>query len=296
MKEIIHLETEKLRQLQLIELEMLVEVDRICRKNSICYSLDAGTLLGAVRHKGFIPWDDDLDIMFLHKDYERFFEACKTELDTERFFFQDHRTDEGYRWGYGKIRRLNTEYIKNGQEHLKQKTGICIDVFDVENLPDERGQRKRFLLYMFCIRKTLYSALGKRAADKQLLKLWYCFLNLIPLDYVFMLKGYLTKKYDDIETERVQCHMWPLKQYPEGYPRRLFSSFCDLEFEGFQFMAIENYHEYLGHRYGNYMELPPEEQRTGVMEAVKYSLIDITYEQIKKEYEEGRTTSEWMST
>lgn len=77
MNEIINLSEKELRNLQLIELEMLIEVDRICRKNNIKYSLDGGTLLGAIRHKGFIPWDDDLDVMFTHVEYENFIRLAK---------------------------------------------------------------------------------------------------------------------------------------------------------------------------------------------------------------------------
>lgn len=74
------------RQIQLIQLEMLIELDRICKEHHIVYRLIGGTLIGAVRHKGFIPWDPDLDVSMDRKDYNRFFEICKTELDTERFF------------------------------------------------------------------------------------------------------------------------------------------------------------------------------------------------------------------
>ena len=85
---------EMLRSIQLVELEMLKEVDRICKKHKITYAIIAGTLLGAVRHGGFIPWDDDLDVAMLRPEYERFRKVCKTELDTERFYFQDQREEK----------------------------------------------------------------------------------------------------------------------------------------------------------------------------------------------------------
>ena len=94
-----------LEKLQKVELEMLIEIDRICRKNNIKYSIMYGTLLGAVRNGGFIPWDDDCDVVFKRDEYEKFFEACKKDLDTSKFFLQEHRTDPNYLFGYGKLRR-----------------------------------------------------------------------------------------------------------------------------------------------------------------------------------------------
>ena len=103
----IELDPETLRNLQLVELELLVEVDRICRAHDIPYCIIAGTLLGAVRHGGFIPWDDDADVAMLRADYERFRDACKTELDPAKYYFQDHTVTPGFRWGYGKLRRAD---------------------------------------------------------------------------------------------------------------------------------------------------------------------------------------------
>jgi hypothetical protein len=137
----IQLDDKSLRTLQLIELELLQEVDRICRKCGIHYNIIAGTLLGAVRHGGFIPWDDDADVAMLRGEYERFRDACQTELDTERFYFQDHTVTPGYRWGYGKLRRKDTLFVREHQEHMPYEQGVFIDVFPLDAVPDSRAGR-----------------------------------------------------------------------------------------------------------------------------------------------------------
>ena len=161
---------EQFRKMQLTELDMLVEFDRVCRKHNINYVLFGGSLLGAVRHQGYIPWDDDADIGMLREDYNRF-KNYIGELNSEICYFQDHDTDPEYRWGYGKIRRTGSEYVRVGQEHLKCKTGIFVDVFPMDdipmNLPGQLIQNFR----CFVLRKILWSEVGRVNTKARLCRL-----------------------------------------------------------------------------------------------------------------------------
>ena len=137
-------------------LKLLKEIDRICRKYKIKYMIDSGTLLGAVRHQGFIPWDDDADIAMLREEYEKFRKVAD-ELDPSICYFQDHDTDPEYRWGYGKLRRTGTTYVRVGQEHLKCKTGVFIDVFPMDDIPHSTIGQMLNDFYCFCLLKILWS-------------------------------------------------------------------------------------------------------------------------------------------
>ena len=121
------LSSEELKKLQNVCLELACEVDRVCRKNNIEYTLEGGTLIGAVREHGFIAWDDDVDISMSRKEYEKFFEACKTDLNTDRFFLQEHRTDPEYPWGYAKLRMNGTSLVQIGQEDMLRAWYAIID-------------------------------------------------------------------------------------------------------------------------------------------------------------------------
>ena len=285
MSDIVKLSDEEIKKLRLIELEMLIEVDRICEKNGISYSLDGGTLLGAVRHQGFIPWDDDLDVTFKHEEYEKFFVACQKDLDTSRFFFQDFRTDKNYRWGYGKLRRLDTEYIKKGQEHLKQKTGVCIDVFDYQYLPDDVKEKKHYQRKMFCIRKIAYSSIGKYAENTLFMRLWYTILSIIPMQIIHKIRMKELAKNNKINSAKLSNEMFPTARTKNGVDSTIYDEYCKLEFEGMKFNCFKKYDEYLKILYGDYMTLPPIEKRQGVMDGVEYELIDVDYEELLNQYQ-----------
>lgn len=260
----IEITPEILKELQQIQLEILVELDRICRKYKLRYSMDGGTLLGAVRHKGFIPWDDDIDIIMPRKDYEKFFRICKKELDKERFFLQEHRTDSYYNVGYPRIRRNSTVYRRAGHEHMNYRGGVFIDLFVLDNVPDSKILRRLHRFSCFCIRKILWSETGKYLAPTPLLRTWYSLISKIPKSFVFGLNDKIAYLCNHHETELIRHNTHP---YPNpkvcgyGIPSRLLKQFTELEFEGFKFFAVKEYEEYLTMLYGDYKKLPPKEKR-----------------------------------
>ena len=257
----IELDADTLRQLQLVQLELLEEADRICRKCGIHYNIIAGTLLGAVRHSGYIPWDDDADIALLREDYEKFRKACKTELDKSRFYFQDHRNTRGYRWGYGKLRRKNTLFLRENQEHMPYKQGVFIDVFPLDGVPDSYVKRCMKNFECFCVRKILWSKVGRIAEKCFWKRQVYKLLDHIPEKTVFSYYHRMIAKANRKKTKMVRILMFPTPNRAYGYYRTWYEHSADIMFEGKVFQGIHDYDSYLSFKFGNYMELPPEEKR-----------------------------------
>ena len=128
---------ETLRKLQLVELKALDEVKRICELHNLKYFLIAGNLIGAIRHKGFIPWDDDIDIGMMRSDYDKFIEYCKTDLDTEHFFLQTPSTEKGNGdFELARIRINGTKFVEKHRKDLNLHNGIFVEVFPYDDLPE----------------------------------------------------------------------------------------------------------------------------------------------------------------
>lgn len=254
------LSEEEIKVLHKIELEMLVEFDRICRKHTIKYSIDGGTLLGAIRHQGFIPWDDDADVIMNRNEYEKFILVVDAELDSSRFYYQDMERTSGYRWGYGKLRRRNTEFIRCDQEYMPYEQGIFMDVFVCDNVPDNYVLRCICNFHSFLYRKIFYAKVGVHNS-KGMMRVVYEILNLIPEEAIKYRYLRYVKFRNHRKSNWVKCLTFPACNREYGYKREWYEDTIEMEFEGVMLMGCRKYDEYLRFLYGNYMELPPLEKR-----------------------------------
>ena len=244
-----------------IDLEMLIELDRICRKNNIKYTLLGGTLLGAVRNGGFIPWDEDADIAMIRSEYKKFMVACKNDLNKKKFFLQDHTTDPHYIFGYGKFRRLGTTYTRVGQESLKQKDGIFIDIFIRDNVPDIKLLRWFHCIGCFTLKNILNSKIKKETARSMGERLSNKLLSLVRTDFIFGILEKIAALCNKKNTRLCRSYTYtPYRGY--GEPRFFYNNYTEIKFEGHSFMVVKEYKEFLKHAFGkDYMNLPSKEQQ-----------------------------------
>ena len=246
-----------LRKAQLRMLDMLIEVDKICRKHDIQYWLDFGTLLGAVRHGGFIPWDDDLDITVLRKDYKRLRELLKKELP-EQFIFQDWTTDKYAFDHYGRVK--DTKSLFDYPLFRKQKdTGLHIDIFTVEKGVSIKLKKRIDFLFGRVFR-TLNNY-GYVTCDSVLKRklLYFSAICLAPIVYLSVGLERIAAKFT---SDDLLILSFATNWYSERHEKDIFP-LQEIPFENYSFYAPNNVDKYLTHVYGDYKKLPPEEQRNG---------------------------------
>jgi len=138
----------EMKKLWAVELDLLVEFDRVCKKHGLTYFADSGTLLGAIRHKGFIPWDDDIDVVMFREDYKKLAQVATHEFQ-HPFFFQTPFTDPGLVMGGSRLRNSDTTLISDFKNKRPYKNkGIFIDIFVLDNVPDSKKAFKRAKLFL----------------------------------------------------------------------------------------------------------------------------------------------------
>ena len=246
----------KLRKAQL---ELAKEVKRLCEKHRISFFLDAGSLLGAVRHEGFIPWDDDMDIGMCKEDYEKFLNIAANELK-EEFFLDNYHTNPNCPFVYSKLRLRNTIYIEDiGNENLEHNE-IFIDIFPYYYISDNLIQRKIEALQMSILAQALMSKYGYKVwKNKGLLKrvkfLGTDFLGkILPISYLHKMLERLFNKHNNTKKMGGLCgSCYDYWFFPEQVLRETENHLFEKEL----FPIPVNYNEFLKQAYGDYMVLPP---------------------------------------
>lgn len=242
---------------QKLLLQLLCEFDRICRKHGLKYMLFAGTALGAARHKGFIPWDDDIDVAMLRSEYDRFMELAPQELDTGTYFLQKEFS-EHWPMFFSKLRVNNTACIERyiPKDPLVHQ-GVYIDIFPIDNLGKKSiSQRLQFAASKVVIAKSLDRRGYLTDCKRKKVFMWLC--RLLPLKPMLS----ITQRRKENDSEMVHSFLAAASKYGKNiYPRSWFTELTEMTFEGNRFPVSAHYDEMLTRIYGDYMVMPTEEDR-----------------------------------
>lgn len=259
---------ETTRKVQLKCLEALIEVRRICEKHNLQYYLVGGTALGAIRHQGFIPWDDDVDLGMPRKDYIEFLKICKTELYPQ-FTLQTPENTPIVVFPYAKIRLNNTVYKEKSIENIEMHHGIFIDIFPLDNIPDNSIMQK---VQKYGIK---FTNAAKMSQTKMKSPSRWKNGVLALLNKVYS-AGMIRKQYNffmnlaaNKETQKMGNLVGAYSYEKEAIDKSIFGSGVKLSFEGEAFLVPTKTKEFLTKIYGStYMELPKLEDRKNHMPSV----------------------------
>lgn len=253
---------ETLKDVKKTELNILSTVDDFCRKNNIKYSLAYGTLLGAVRHKGFIPWDDDIDIWMTRKNYNKFIKTWE-QNPVRGYILQNTDLEEDFSQNFTKIRKDNTAFIQTEEEKTTNyHKGIFIDIFPLDRVaktPSKIAVQKFYaMLTMLFYRK--YAPPTEKGLKKYISKF---FLKIVPKSKYENARKHFENRYLSLSGD-VDCSWLSNSTYRDlsiYYDSDMMDDYTFLQFEGRNFMSVSNWDHALKMQYGDYMQLPPEKDR-----------------------------------
>lgn len=259
-----------LRKVQDIELMILKEFDTFCHNHHIDYALVGGSALGAKRHGGFIPWDDDIDVMMNRKDYDQFLKLAEKEL-SDKYFILDYDHNHNYPSMNAHLCLKGTKFVPDDARELKD-AGIFLDLFCFDNIPEEQKQMEyqakhawfwgKLMILIKVKEPTLYYYGFKRKVLRFILKLAYCFFKIIRLstEKCYKKACHYRDLYRKEETKRFSFMFDPslytsILNKDDVYPTRR------MNFNGIQVNVPHKIETYLETRYGDYMTLPPKEKQ-----------------------------------
>lgn len=277
MKNFEDINQQSIKDVQKKILEIMVFIDKLCREHGIVYYIMGGTALGAVRHMGFIPWDDDLDIFMTPENYKKFKRVFKNN-DNNQFVLQEWRVTENY-LEYSKVRMNGTTFIENCFKDCKDMHhGIYVDIMILHKCRTNRFLQK--IIYYESKYVTLV-ALSQRNwkpqnwKQKVALKL----LKFLPNQLISNICYRHIYKYDDLTEEYVYCYFITKAKFHQGiFNKEIFQKPIDVQFEDTLLMGPTDIKKYLEIRYGDYMELPSiEEQKAAVHAAIYDTNVGFEY-------------------
>ncbi len=247
-----------------LELDIAAEIRRICEKHAIRYFMIAGTLLGAVRHGGFIPWDEDMDFGMVRRDFERFVRICDAELDQDKYFLQTMESDPGYTYAFAKIRLKGTVFTEALSQNSEAASGIFVDIFPFDHVPKNRlleklHERERYFWKNMLAVRLGYNNGNSRA--KILRKALYLAAAVLPADFIRTRKRIAFMRYNKTQAACFVTAEGSYRYMREKIPVRYVRNLVMMPFENTEFPAFAEYDNYLRNMYGDYTVLPPEDQR-----------------------------------
>ena len=253
-------------------LEIMKYIDKVCRENDITYFIMGGTALGAVRHGGFIPWDDDLDIFMTPAEYAKFKVAMEKDGDT-KFMIQEWRTTEKY-LEYAKVRMNGTTFIEESFKDRKDMhQGIYVDIMMLHKVPadNERIHKKVYYASKFV---TLYALTQRNWKPKSSGQAMV--VNLLKVLPCKMIAKWCYKqifKYEDMKDGFKWCYWITPAKFRSGlFEKSFFDEPVDVPFEDTVLYGSKHIKEYLKYRYGDYMKLPSEEQQKAAVHAMIFDV------------------------
>lgn len=243
-----------IHELRQIQIGILDEVHQYCEAHGLRYFLSSGTLIGAVRHKGYIPWDDDIDIYMPRKDYEQFLREFK---GSEQFKLLNPAQEPHYYYTFAKVVDLRTRMVEDETEGFE--IGVFMDIFPVDYVTDNLQERER----VFKLKKLLYKIRRCKISNSNPLqsRLAYIVYKYLPLS-VKQIERKIRRLIVLEKPTHTVCNMTEAGPKMKGcFPAEDIASSVDIEFEGKTYKTMVGYKDYLERTYGDYMTLPPVEQR-----------------------------------
>lgn len=252
-----------LRDIQKIELRMLKQFDLFCKENNLLYSLAGGTLIGAVRHNGFIPWDDDIDIYMLREEYNRLIDVIERGKHLQCTKYKFILPEKG-KTLYPFIKVIDEEtVVYENNIDPKYSIGVWLDIFPIDYCAETEEEAEKVCMEMNR-NIIIYLRYYLKYSNDNL-------INRFKNIYIKLIKTFKQKKLHIVsdaifgygnnqKSKYAGTLVWALNRR-DVYPTKMFEGYTELQFEDQKFMVFEKYHEILIHRFGNYMEIPSEDKR-----------------------------------